>query len=218
MLTVLLIVLAVSIISEGCGKSSGNDLVMPAGTNGTGQSTGTGTNTGISTGTGSGTNTGIPTGTATSTGTGTTDTGTTPPGTNRYYPEDHAYWTGYVDSTYTKYEGTITVTNEYYPTKKGWVKFNIAGLPDGSTITKATAFIHIACIRDGSGDTQVDVLSIDPVTASGSDIYSNYGGAAYSGLLSINDGWLAVELQASALASLQSTLDLDWFALKFHRC
>ncbi len=129
------------------------------------------------------------------------------------YPQSSNYWTGSTNST-TKTETSLI---KGYNTEDGWMVFDVSSIPDGSTINSVTFNGYVNATYWPYW--YVTPLSVDPRTASASDVYTalqsgttnyyHYGMESSS----FTTGWKAVVLNGSVNADLTSALVNDWFAV-----
>lgn len=135
------------------------------------------------------------------------------------YPQNLGNWTGSCNS------GTKTQTSNVYAYgnngQRGWMKFDISFIPDGSTITEVK--VHYYINLQSYPFYRITKLALDPVSAGASSIYSAIGLATTSG--SVNtyydhnqaalSGWNHRILNAYSMTDLQSALSSDYFCIGF---
>jgi hypothetical protein len=134
------------------------------------------------------------------------------------YPQSSQYWTGYATST-QKYSGDIIVNYGSGTATRGYAKFDISSIPAGAEILSVTLHIYLSDVRDSFSGCRMRRLSVDPVTADGSAIYNDYGGAYVANSQSISSvGWKAVSFSATGILEFGSALTDGYIALKFYGC
>ncbi|HSD62462.1 MAG TPA: T9SS type A sorting domain-containing protein [Ignavibacteriaceae bacterium] len=136
-----------------------------------------------------------------------------------FYPLNDQYGTGYLNEN-GKIDGNINLT---YP-NVGWAVFDISSLPEGAVIQSVEFFGYII---DTSFPTwsSTPMGTINPVTASGTDIYNQiitgYGqNSAYIYVdewSSFNFGWYNYDMGNEVVPDLQAAVNSSqgWFAIGF---
>ncbi|MBN1337800.1 MAG: choice-of-anchor D domain-containing protein [Bacteroidales bacterium] len=131
------------------------------------------------------------------------------------YPQSVPYWTGTTNGT-TKTQDSKVIGHN---TEDGWFRFDISGIPYGSTINsvKLHAYVYETYYPYWSATS----LPMDPVSATASEIKTWVQGNSASGTAyyygnessSFPTGWHDWTLSAQANADLEAALQQGWFAV-----
>ncbi|MCR4315628.1 MAG: hypothetical protein NUW37_04670 [Planctomycetes bacterium] len=135
--------------------------------------------------------------------------------TTKYYPSVASMWTGYVNNGGTKSSGAIRVGNDSGTLYNGWMKFDISGVTDGSTIADVALSYLVTSDGNANVDAKVYDISSDPVAAAGAALYADAeAGSVYDTDNNVDSvGWRTRTLSSQARADLQNLLGSDWFAV-----
>jgi len=117
--------------------------------------------------------------------------------------------TGFTTSS-TKSDGNITCASSLTaPERRGYLKFPLTGLPAGAVITAST----LSITNNASGALSGVVNNVnalgnnDPTTTAASTLYTAIGsGVAYNATTWSNTGTIALTMNATAIADMQSRL------------
>jgi hypothetical protein len=96
-------------------------------------------------------------------------------------------------------------------TRCGWMKFNLAGIPDNARITHAE-LRYLVHYFEMSFDFLVTALAIDPVPASGRTLYDAIRSGTVCADRPMGRVWDTTELNAAGIAHVQGSLGRDWAA------
>ncbi|MCX6270034.1 MAG: hypothetical protein NTU44_02240, partial [Bacteroidetes bacterium] len=130
------------------------------------------------------------------------------------YPQQIDFWTGTVNSSGSKYQ-TSLVHAMGGGGDRGWMKFDISGIPTGSTINSVT--LKYTVTSESFVYYYIRKLTSDPVTASGATIFSQCAtGTNYLYVTSPNTGLNTRVLGYTVTTDLQNALASGWFAVGFY--
>ena len=133
-----------------------------------------------------------------------------------YTPSLTAFWTGYQTSNTGKTSGYLRITSN---TTASWAKFDISGIPSGSTIN---SIAYYGYHYSGTGNSTPKNCAIrqminDPVLASASTLYSeSYNGIVYNSsfqFATTSFAWQTANLNSTAVSYMASVLSQGWFAI-----
>ena len=137
----------------------------------------------------------------------TCGTSANPSQTVDIFPVNATNNTGFTNNT-TKSSGTIQVnlTNQ-----RGYLKFPLSAIPSGVTITGTMlTLINNGSTPGSTSDNDVKALSLDPVTASASALYSGIGaqgtGTSYNTSPWNSSGALVLPLNSTANTNIQNNI------------
>jgi hypothetical protein len=139
------------------------------------------------------------------------------------YPVNASRNTGSVNSS-----GTITQTSliksigddNFGSGEQGWIKFNISSIPPGVTILNVDLNFYVN--NSNNPYFYVNQVISDPLTASGSALYSEITGAPgkyfdyNNNYPSLPPGWTKLTLNTSANTDIQGLLSQGWWAAGFY--
>jgi|GEM_PF-1331178 len=125
----------------------------------------------------------------------------------------------YNTGTTTSSAKTQTSLVKGYPTTEaGWMKFDISGIPDGSTINSVEFHGYVNATNYPYWN--INPVTNDPVSASPSVLYNDIIAESASGYYlyrseasNYTTGWKIHTLGGNANANLQAALPQDWFAI-----
>ncbi len=130
------------------------------------------------------------------------------------YPQNANDWTGTTDGN-TKLEHSLV---KGYNNQDGWMKFDVSSIPDGVTINSIEFHGYVNATYWPYWS--ITPLSVDPVTATASELYSDINGEIDSGYYlhsnesqSFATGWHVYTLVGNANQDLQNALSSDYFAM-----
>jgi hypothetical protein len=145
------------------------------------------------------------------------------------YPQNLVYWTGTCSSS-TKTQSSYVYAYANFPpsnpnansNNRGWMKFDISAIPDGSTINDIKVHYYISA--QNNPYYRITKLALEPVTAGANAIYTAIGLATsasssntyfdYQGAATSN--WNVRTLNAYGKTDLQAALPSDYFCIGFY--
>ncbi len=134
-------------------------------------------------------------------------------------PENSSNNSGTVASNGTKTSDALTVTSSGNST--GFIKFPLTAIPSGANVTGATLYVtnNGSVSSSNTGNTVRQVAAgVDPVTASGSALYSAItSGTSYRTGSWSASGTIALSLSATADADIESRLSQGYIAMGLTR-
>ncbi|MBN2175613.1 MAG: choice-of-anchor D domain-containing protein [Bacteroidales bacterium] len=131
------------------------------------------------------------------------------------YPQSSSYWTG---SCTSSGKTQTSLVKALPPGEAGWMKFDVSSIPDGATINSIEfhGYVNYTYYPYWS----MTPVSVDPVSAAASTLYSDIGAEANSGYYlyqnessSYTTGWKVHSLPAIANSNLEAALTQDWFTV-----
>jgi hypothetical protein len=134
------------------------------------------------------------------------------------YPQTIDYWTGSCTSSVKTWPSAVRAIS---PSEVGWMKFDVSSIPVGSTIISVE--LHGYIYNNNIPYWSVTPVTLDPVTASASVLYSDIVAEAYSGYylfrnetesFPINQ-WYSFILEGNVNTNLSAALSQGWFAMGF---
>lgn len=133
------------------------------------------------------------------------------------YPPNTSFATGRVTWTggtnYGKYSGTIEFGTSVAGTHRGFIKFDLSGLPSGIQVTEVVLGYHCFYRYANRPSTAVRALSVDPVTANAPSLWSAYAsGTVVADSVTHDTGWVYRTLNAAGAAAVQAGLSQGWVA------
>jgi len=115
--------------------------------------------------------------------------------------------------TYTKVQTTtqgFDIFGSNYPKQRGYIEFNISGIPDSVVITNA--ILNVSISNELFRDLIIKKINVQPSLSSAQDIYNNFGNTYFSCTNCKYQGYASFTLSPS---DLQNALASNWFALGF---
>lgn len=130
------------------------------------------------------------------------------------YPQDSDWWTGVCYEYGRQQSGEIEWWQPELTRHNGWVKFDLAAIPDTVEVTSARLHYRVTA---GTGSPQASIrkCAVDPVPNEGPAIYSSINSGAEFGTGDGYSGWHTVYLNAQGVAHVQECLARDWVAFGF---
>ncbi|HRY33358.1 MAG TPA: hypothetical protein P5531_10365 [Bacteroidales bacterium] len=131
------------------------------------------------------------------------------------YPQDLDYWTGTADNQGSKIQTSLVHAQGSSSGNRGWMKFDITAIPPGSTINNVVLKFYIS--SQYNPGYQIRKVTADPVTSSGSTLFSQIGsGTIYGTFSNVVSGQNSRTLSTQARTDLQNALGQGWFAVGFY--
>jgi len=130
-------------------------------------------------------------------------------------PKEEQYWTGRVDS-YQKIDEGIIVGRALLNVHRGWMKFDLSGIPDGATIDQVDLrfYVDVPSENPETFALTFSLLSVDPVDASYSSLRSGIVSNPQLTCLSCGETLEYRDLNLNHLIEeVKSSLEKDWIAL-----
>ncbi|HRY33357.1 MAG TPA: T9SS type A sorting domain-containing protein [Bacteroidales bacterium] len=132
------------------------------------------------------------------------------------YPQDIDYWTGTANNQGVKAQTSLVhAQGPNSSGNRGWMKFDITAIPPGSTINNVVLKFYISSQYNPT--YQIRKVTADPVTSSGSTLFSQIGsGTIYGTFSNPTAGQNSRQLSTQARTDLQNALGQGWFAVGFY--
>ncbi|MCX7955417.1 MAG: Ig-like domain-containing protein [Bacteroidales bacterium] len=141
------------------------------------------------------------------------------------HPQNQNRWTGHVGSNGYIYDDGIEIGAGWLDTYRSWAKFDLTAIPTTAIITKIDVHLNVTAAGGSYHRCHItDLTNVDPVTASGSSLYSSiYWGQelldypAYTTELRTT-GHKFITLNSTAITNLQNRINnnLTWWAIGFY--
>lgn len=133
------------------------------------------------------------------------------------YPPNVSYATGRLTwvsgNNYGKYSGPLEYGVGTSGTHRGWVKFDLSGVPDGIQVDEVVLAYHCNYRYSSRPSTAVRALGSDPVETGASTLWAVFSNAPVAAESVTHDtGWVYRTLNASGIAAVQSGLSSNWAA------
>jgi N-acetylneuraminic acid mutarotase len=144
--------------------------------------------------------------------------------TMRLYPQKEHFWTGRIKSMhhgYSKHNHTMFFRGHVPDTAwHSWAKFDISGVPDGSTIGAADFVYRCVSVvpKEAPPNTWVRHVAHDPVVTEAALLWVDLTeGPIVAPSAAHGKGWIRRPLNSTGLSALEACLAQDWFALSIHK-
>jgi len=137
--------------------------------------------------------------------------------TDDFYPQHEQYWTGRVmngQQGFSKHNADLMYGKDPPDDKwQGWVKINLAEIPDDAVILSASLFYYVVAQSDPAPATCVTLVGCEPVAAEPTQLWDAIAtGTVVAPELVSDKGWVERELNADGLAGISAALVQDWVA------
>jgi hypothetical protein len=133
------------------------------------------------------------------------------------YPPYQSYATGRLTwvggNNYGKYSGPPEFGVATTGTNRGWVKFDLSGIPDGVQVNEVVLAYHCYYRYSSRPSTAVRCLTLDPIATSAPTLWTDFSnGLVAADSVNHDTGWVYRNLNANGIAAVQAGLAGDWAA------